>query len=288
MSTMTRRQLLELAGVGMAALAAAPAWAAERPFAGPFGVQMYSIREGMQSDPAAALHMVRQIGYDEIEAWQPNGVNARQLKPLLAAAGLRATSMHTVYAALDGKLDALIANAHELGAGWIVCAWVDAKWRRTGDDYRKLADKFNRFGERLRQAGLRLGYHNHTEEFEKFGGRPGLDLLIENSDPRRLWFELDIGHARRAGARPAEYLRRYPRRIKLLHLKDVAPKPGIAHPRGPDDYQDVPMGTGIIDLPAVLRQAAANRVERYYVEEEAGEVRRRLTTDYKYLRSVAV
>lgn len=285
MTQLTRRQFAGGLAAGAAAVLAAPAWAAARHFAGPYGVQMYSIREGMQHDPAQALAMVRGIGYTEIEAWQPQGVNARQLKPLLAAAGLKATGMHTVYQALDQQMPSLIENAQALGAGWVVCAWVDDNLRRTADDYRRLADAFNRFGEQLHAAGLRLGYHNHTVEFVRFGGEPALDLLIQRTNPERVWFELDIGHCRRAGARPVSYLHRYARRIKLLHLKDVRPKPGIAHPTE-NDYEDVPIGTGIIDIPAVLRAAAANHVERYYVEEEVGQVRRRLTEDYNYLRRV--
>lgn len=287
MGLWTRRQFLGRAAAGAAALAAAPAWAAGRErFQGPYGVQMYSIRAGMAQDPAAALAMVRGIGYTEIEAWQPQGVNARRIGPLLRAAGLKATGMHTTYAALNTRMGELADNAHILGCRWVTCAWVDEGLRRNADDYRRLAEHFNQFGEKLQAAGLRLGYHNHTVEFVHFGGRTGYDILLARTDPKLMWFELDIGHARRAGASPLELLRRHPRRILLLHLKDVAPKPGVRHPRDENDYQDVPMGTGVIDLPAVLRQAALNRVERYYVEEEVGDPRQRLTLDYQYLRRV--
>lgn len=258
-----------------------------RHFAGPYGVQMYSIRNQMQTDPAAALKMVRAIGYTQIEAWQPQGVNARELKPLLRAAGLVAPGIHTDYQHLDHGMPHLIQTAHALGSEWVVCAWVDAPLRQSAADWRKLSGQFNHFGRELRRAGLRLGYHNHVVEFTRYGGVPAMDILMRHTDPRLVYWELDIGHAVRAGANPVMYLRRYPHRIPLLHLKDVAPNAGVRHPDKPADYHDVPMGTGIIDLPAVLKVAAHNHVQHYYVEdEEPGNVRRALTEDYDYLRRV--
>lgn len=294
MKLLTRRQFLGASAAGAAGLAAgplaAPLFGAARGnirFPGPYGVQMYSIRKGMQTNPAAALKMVRSIGYTQIECWQPNGVNATELKPLLKAAHLVAPGMHTVYGQLLHNMPSLIRNAHILGAEWVVCAWVDAPLRQSGADYLKLAKHFNQFGRELRRAGLRLGYHNHTQEFIRFGGVPALDILMRHTDPNLMWLELDIGHCVRAGANPVTYLHRYPKRTMLLHLKDVAPNAGIKHPTKPTEYHDVPMGTGIIDLKGVLLAAYQNHVQHYYVEDEAaGAVRPELTDDYNYLRRV--
>lgn len=294
MNGLTRRRFLGASAAGAAGLAAGtalPLFGRAVPgmhhFPGPYGVQMYSIREQMRTDPGAALKMVRAIGYTQIEAWQPDGVNARQLNPLLKAAGLVAPGMHTDYHHLDRAMPHLIQTAHALGAEWVVCAWVDAPLRASAADWRRLSLRFNQFGRELRRAGLRLGYHNHVAEFTRYGGVAGMDIFMRHTDPRLVSWELDIGHAVRAGANPMAYLREYPRRIPLLHLKDVALKPGIRHPTQPADYRDVPMGQGVIDLPAVLRVAAHNHVQHYYVEdEETGNVRRDLTEDYNYLRRV--
>lgn len=288
MQRFTRREFIAKSTIATAGLAGVCAFGRDsHHFRGPYGVQMYSIREEMKTNPDAALKMVRSLGYTEIEAWEEHGVDAGTLKPKLDAAGLRATGMHTDYNALSSKLSDVMTNAHSLGSEWVVCAWVDENRRKTLQDYQNLAKQFNDFGRQFHDSGLRFGYHNHTVEFVRFNNRPALDTLIEQTDPKLVWFELDIGHVGRSGADPAAYIEKYPNRIRLLHLKDIRPKPGVANP-GPDDYVEVVMGQGTLPLAKILRAAEKAGVERYYVEEEAGDVENRLRQDYQFLKRVVL
>jgi sugar phosphate isomerase/epimerase len=253
-------------------------------FDGDYGLQMFVIRNYMKSDFEGALRHVHALGISEMEAWEPKGVDAATLKPLLDAAGLKATSMHAVYDDFRTRLPSLEENAHGIGAGWIVCSWVNPQDRATADDYKRLAASFNDIGGKLKSSGLRLGYHNHDVEFVKFDGQYGLDILVANTDPDLVDFELDIGHVQRAGVSAESYLREHAARVKLMHLKNT--KLIGTGPDGKPRYADSILGVGAIDIPAVLRIARDHGVQKYYLEEETGNVWRRVAADVHYLKTV--
>lgn len=133
-----------------------------------------------------------------------------------------------------------------------------ARTGATADAARALAETLNAWGEATRAAGIRLGYHNHDFEFARVGDSTVYDLLAERTDPGLVDLQLDVYWAQVVGGDPAELISRYPNRMPLLHVKDVAA----------DNKTDAPFGEGIVDWARVLSVARKNGTRWWIVEQD--------------------
>ena len=156
-----------------------------------------------------------------------------------------------------------------MGATWVVCPWIPHEKVFTRDDALQAAEAFNKAGEAAESAGLRFGYHCHGYEFVPSPEGTLFDTLAEPRIPKRVMFQIDVFHAFIGGADPAKLIRRY-RARRELHLKDLEEglpiEAGTAIGR-PED--DVPVGTGQIDMPSCSRRAMKAGVSLYYIEDES-------------------
>jgi sugar phosphate isomerase/epimerase len=304
MSATTRRAFLGRTGaLGLAGLIgqAAPSVLRAMPLGGPIGIQLYAVKDALQANPAATLRAVRAIGYGEVETAGFGQLSARQFRGLLDDAGLACPSAHLQFD--PRNLGAAFDDAHALGARYAASGSLRALIQRdaqpgagspTGmrlEEARRTAELANRIGEQARRAGLEYAYHNHDFEFADQGaGAIGYDLLLRETDPGLVKFEIDCGWMTLGGRDPREYFARYPNRFPMIHVKDFLP--AGAQPRTPDAPAPAgaELGHGMIDYRPILVAAEKAGLKHYFAEQE-GPFTRMSQLDaarqaYEYLRSL--
>jgi sugar phosphate isomerase/epimerase len=260
-------------------------------FSGPLGLQLYSVRTAIAKDVPGTLARVRALGFSEVELAGTYGLSAQQFRQELDRAGLRATSMHTGYERLRDSLEAVLAEARTLGVRYVGPAWIPHPQGQSFTDAmaRQTAADFNRWGRAARAAGLQFFYHIHGYEFQPGpGGTLPMDVLMRETDPEAVKFELDVFWATRPGQDPSALLRKYPDRWELMHLKDMRKGVPTGDHSGtaPPDETEVPVGTGQIDYRAVLRTAKDIGLDRYYIEDETSDPFATIPQSIRWLETV--
>jgi sugar phosphate isomerase/epimerase len=273
----TRRDFLTTMAVGLGASVLRPsgATAAEAReiksrLNGPIGLQLWSLRELLPKDLPGTLAKVRALGFREVEGAGLWRHTAGELRAALDAAGLRCRSAHMGFERLRDDLAGAFAEVKTLGATWVVCPWIPHDKVFTREDAVKAAEAFDKFGKAARDAGLRFGYHCHGYEFIPSPEGTLFDTLANNSDKAQVAFQVDVFHAYRGGADPAKVIEKHGRRVTSLHLKDI--KKGVpveAGSPGATADADVPVGTGQVDYPTVLRAAKKAGTAMYFLEDES-------------------
>ncbi len=295
---MQRRELLEWAGVaaGAAAMsgdalaasvvrAIAAGRAAAPVFTGPLGVQLYTVRDLAKTDLAGVLASISAIGYKEVETyWDVYNRPAKELRAMIADHGLSVPSGHFDYEGLEAKID----YARELGAEYMICPMLPQKMWTSLDGFQAAAAQLNAWGEKVKQAGMQLGFHDHNYEFKRFGATTGFAELMRLTDPSLVVLEMDCYWITQAGQRPIEMLQKFGSRIRMLHLKDRPA--GFATSQSLDDAAShfEAVGSGVIDWKSILLMAQRTGVQHYFVERDSGFVPalQSLALSYKYLRSL--
>jgi sugar phosphate isomerase/epimerase len=258
----------------------------QRPFAGPFGVQLYSLRKQLQKDVPGSLNHIREVGYTTVETAGFYGLKPEDFKRELDKAGLTCTGMHS---GDDNRfrehLEEIIAEAKIFQPLHVSCPWVQEGHRKDAEGCKRVAAEFNTQGKKLQAAGFRFSYHNHDADFKPVGSTTAEDIFIAETDPELVDFELDLYFVQKVGLVPADYLKKYSGRFKQLHLKDIAKgvQPGF---REEPDTTCVPLGTGQIDWPQTLAAAAEVGVKEYYVEDESPTAWDGIAKTIAYLKSV--
>lgn len=244
------------------------------------GLQLYTVRRAMERDFDGTLARVREIGYDEVEFAGWFGRRPAAVRASLRRLGLAAPAAHITLEAIDREWDETLEAAAAIGHRYLILPWVDAERRRTLDDWRRVAELLGRAGAASARAGIRLGYHNHDVEFPPVDGTIPLELLLDETDPSAVAFELDFYWMVKAGHDPLGWLERYPGRFELTHLKDTG---------GPPDHAMAEVGAGTLNWPRLVAAANAAGVRHHFVEHDhpADEfVSIRASNDY--LRSITV
>ncbi|MGE4586225.1 MAG: sugar phosphate isomerase/epimerase family protein [Mangrovibacterium sp.] len=198
------------------------------------GIQLYSVREDMEKDPSATLARLGEIGYAYAEAagyadGKFYGMSPVEFKTLLGKNGMSMKGSHAginLPAAVDwGKTmawwDTCIAAHKEAGAEWIVKPSMGREAYRSLDTLKMYCAYYNAIGEKCNAAGIRFGYHNHASEFDtELDGKPVYDILLENTDPEKVMFQLDLYWIKEGGKEASDYFERYPGRFEIYHVKD--------------------------------------------------------------------
>jgi len=276
MSATTRRAFLQRAGrCGAAVLAsqALPGVLRATPLGGPVGIQLYAVKDALQADPAATLKALRAIGYGEVETAGFAGLSAAQFRALLDEAGLAAPSAHLPFDA--DNLGASFEAAHALGARYAASGSLRAQVLRelaagaappsgmTLEEAHRTAELANHIGEHARRVGLQYVYHNHDFEFAAQDGAIGYDLLLRETDPGLVKFEIDCGWMVLGGRNPRDYFARHPHRFPMIHVKDFLPAaPDAPAARGAE------LGHGMIDYRPIMAAAEKAGLKHYFAEQE--------------------
>jgi len=275
-----RRFLAGTLHTSVAALLAtggAPALRAS-PLGGPIGIQLYAVREDLQAQPLRTLQAVRQIGFGEVETAGFAGLSAQRFRGLLDDAGLSCPSAHLQFE--RGSFDSAFEQAHALGAHYAASgslrdlvssaatpqaapAAAAPSRAMTLEEARRTAELANRIGEQAQRAGLQYVYHNHDFEFVPQPGGIGYDVLLEQTDPALVQFEIDCGWMIVGGRDPSSYFARYPGRFPLIHVKDFLP--GAGHR---PDHPGAELGHGMIDYRPIFAAAETAGLKHYFAEQE--------------------
>jgi sugar phosphate isomerase/epimerase len=280
----SRRTFLRNAAVLLpAAGLASRAWAAE-PI--PLGVQLYTVRRQAEVDLPHVLEQIAHIGYTEVEAY--SGVYtyaAGALRHVIEGAGLAAPSAHFGYDEFDTHFN----YAKELGVGWMVCSAIAPSLWNSADGFATAAKQFNTWGQRARDMGMRFAFHNHDYEFRpQANGKTGYDILVEQTDPSVVFFEIDCYWAAQGGLDPVALMRGVGHRLKMLHLKDRLPGFPPSFAMNADSAHFTEVGHGTLDWKAILAEARHLGVEHYFVEQDQTSIPpiESLRKSYTYLRSI--
>ena len=276
----SRRDFLTVMAAGLSASAIRPGWAraADRPeiktaLSGPVGLQLWSLRESLPKDLPGTLAKVRAMGFVQVEGAGLWGQPLPAFRAALDKAGLKCLSAHMGLERLQADPAGALAEVKALGATAVVCPWIPHDDKGfTRDAALKAAESFNHVGKAAKDAGLAFGYHCHGYEMVPSTEGTLFDTLAGATDASLVSFQIDTFHAYHAGADPVELINKYKGRVRSLHLKDEKKGfPRVAGSPGATADADVPVGSGQIDFPAVLKAAAKAAVSRYYVEDESAE-----------------
>lgn len=258
------------------------------PYGLPVGLQLYTVRQQLQGDFSGTIRKVAAIGYKEMEFAGFYKETVPQIKQLLEANGLTAPSGHFGYEQLDSKLSSLLEDAHTLGMEYIVLPSLPNTLRHSVDAYKRAADFLNKTGEQCTKSGIHLAYHNHNRDFEKFGEVIALDLLIKNTDPANVNFEMDCFWVTRAGYDPVAYINKYPGRFPLLHIKDERKHypPTATGPTPREAF--APVGKGVINWKRIFEAARKGGLKHYFVEQDQSELPalEAIRISYEYLHKL--
>lgn len=306
-----RRGFLTATGAALAG----PAMGAAQPFFKrhglPIGIQLYTVGADAAKDLDGTLKALSAIGYRSVESAGFLGRTPAQFRAALDAAGLACPSTHiqgrggaNSFSGDLGKLGEALTTIGVKTAVMVVPYLPDRldqrpasgedvwDWLRrvmsqlTADDYKMNADFLNAKAAGLKAAGIKVGYHNHNFELAPVGSTTGLEILLKNTDPSLVTFEMDLGWVAAAGADPAALLNKHRGRFTMVHIKDLkaTTKPNFALRMDPTE-----IGSGFVDWARILKTAYASGVRGFYVEQEAPFVLPRLEAakvSHDYLASV--
>jgi sugar phosphate isomerase/epimerase len=301
----TRREWLQAAAAGtMAAAAGSGVYAAGAGRR--WGVQIYTVRNQLKTDAAAAFKAIADIGYKELEMLA-DGL-AEQAK-LATAVGLEPVSLHIPSPLVTGDwkpwggatggsappasytLESVAAQAKAIGIKYLVVSYLMPNERSQPGFFPRFIDAMNTAGEKVRAAGLQLGYHNHGFEFEKGAdGAVVLDTMMAGFDRSLVKLEMDVFWVSVTGADPVALLQKYSGRVALVHLKDkAAGTPVVTNEAkvAPGAFKE--LGAGSLDLRAIVKAADAAGVEHYFVEQDQtpGDPLASLKQSFAYLKQLS-
>ena len=234
------------------------------------GIQLYTVRNEVFKDLANSISKIAEAGYDEVELFGYNnrkffGKSVAEMAALLKQHNLKSPSGHYGLADMmhsdNYNWDSwkyLIEDSKTLGHTYIVIPYLDDKHRKE-DDYKRLAERLNTGGEMARKAGMCAGYHNHDFEFSPIGSTNGYEILLNNTDKKNVHFEMDIYWVKYADHDPIAWMKRYPGRFTMWHVKDLDPTP---------QKHTTIVGQGIIDFKSIYMQRNLSGLRYLYVEQE--------------------
>jgi sugar phosphate isomerase/epimerase len=229
-SDLNRRDFIHRTALGAAGLAAIlpSAYGAQAPTSQPaaapanparkipFGLQLYTLREECKTDLPGMLSAVGKIGFKGVEFAGYQGYSAKDLRKLLDDSGLVACGTHTPYESVLGdKLQETIEFNKVIGNKFLIVPWMTGK---TKQEWLDKATLFNELAEKVKPAGMWIGYHAHAHDFEKFDGESAWDLFFGNTRPEVI-MQLDTSNCLEGGANPLEVLKKYPGRARTIHVK---------------------------------------------------------------------
>ncbi len=248
-----------------------------------FGIQLWTVRDAMVEDPKGTLKALASYGYNQIESYQGQdgifwGMKPEEYKMFLADHGMTCISSHcdSDFALKKKKEDAfkkMVDEAASIGIQYLVNPFLGGI--DSLDGFRRAADGFNRCGEIAKAAGLTYAYHNHSYSFRPMEGELPQDIMMQNSDPSLVEFEMDIYWVVAAGEDPLAWLKKYPNRFTLSHIKDRYKPAKIAELEKEEEVNPMfgvnascVLGTGQIDFDSILVEARKQGMKQWIVEQE--------------------
>lgn len=285
----SRRDFVKTSAILSAGIFATPElFAADKKY---IGLQLYTIRNAMQADAAAALAKVAAIGYNSVEGATYSGsekfygLDALSFSKLLKQNGLEMQSGH--YALGEEKTnpgsiitgwEKAVDEAAKVGLKYMVCAYLNPAERGSLDHYKKLAADFNKAGEICAKAGIQFCYHNHDFEFIQQDGKYPYESLLANTDKNLVKMEMDIYWVVKAKQDPIALINNNPGRFPLWHVKDLDSTPQAS-------FTEV--GSGVIDFKKIFKEAKKSGMKYFFVEQDRtpGDPFESITKSFNYIKA---
>lgn len=270
--TYNRRSFIKtigLTGAGVALTNLIPACGAiakSKANAKDFGLQLYTLRDILPTDPKGILTQVSSYGYKHIESYEGDkgmfwGMKNTEFKRLMDDLGMKIVASHCE---IDKDFERKAAEAAEIGMDYLICPWIGPQ--KSLDDFKRYTDVFNQRGEVCRKNGIRFAYHNHDYSFLPVEGHLPQDVLMQQTDKNLVDFEMDIYWVVVAGEDPIAWMNKYPGRFRLCHVKDRKKNVPLS-----EKNASVTLGTGSIDFEKLFGNTAAKDIKYRMVEQEVYE-----------------
>ena len=282
-------------------------------------IQLFSLPKLLDKDLPYALSMLSKMGYKAVEIYGPYpfsseagkkswaavtpslgfsgsgffGHTTVEFKKMLQDNGLAVPSMHTDLETLDKNMSQLAEATHILGSEYVTLPAIPGDKRKTLDDYKKMAELFNKIGADAKSLGIKFAYHNHGYGLSPMDGQLPLELIFANTDPALVFFEMDLFWTTAGGADPVALLKKYSGRYRLMHVKDMSKKVHFSGDGG-DPKQWIELfgfmttaGNGVLDLKSILTTAKQNGVKYFIVEQDmVANPEKALKSSYDYLATL--
>jgi len=263
MKPLTRRKFIQTTATVAAATLITPKLSMAMPKEKKIGLQLYTVRDAVKEDLTGTIERIADIGYKYLEAAGFNdgkfyGLEPREFKTIVENNGMKVISSHASFTP-DNAKQAIDAHA-ELGVDYLVFPTFPYPTHNAEDDFKQVAALLNRMGELCSSARIRFGYHNHDYEFELFGNQTGYDILMQNTLPDLVTFELDLAWAIYAKQDPVLLFEKYPGSFELWHVKDFVRDPEFAF---------TPVGTGIVGFQTIFDEKKLAGMKYYIVEQDS-------------------
>ena len=257
-------------------------------FKEPVGLQLYSLRAQFTQNVPVALAKVRDFGFKEVELAGTYGLSPEKFKGMLDEHNLKPVSMHFPFDRYVSDLDTVVKDAKTLGVKFAGCAWIPHEGDFDEKECRKAIEVFNKAGEALAKVGIKFFYHAHGFEFQPHGSGTLLDLMLKETNPKTVSFQMDVLWVVFPGQDPVKLLEKYGKRWELMHLKDLKKGVATGSLSGKTDVtNDVPLGTGQMDWPAILKAAKKVGIKHYFIEDESPTVEQQIPESLKFMKDVS-
>lgn len=259
-------------------------------FAQEIGLQLYSVRNQIPNDVKGTLALIKSWGITQLEGGGTYGMTTEEFLKLCQENSLKVVSIGAGFEELETDATKVVERAKSFGVKYVMCSWLPHQNDVfTKADANRAIATFNKAGKLLAENGLTLCYHMHGYEFVPNGAGDKKDLfdyIVENTDKKNVNFEMDVYWVKQGGVDPVALLKKYPKRFKMLHLKDR--KPGT--PNSTDGHADVEtnvvLGTGDVNIAEVMRVAKKIGIVYYFIEDESSRVAEQVPQSVRFLRSL--
>lgn len=254
--------------------------------------QLYTVRDHLKTpaDMRRTFKRLRKIGYEAAQISGVGPIDPADLRILMLDCGIEPIGVHVALANFREDIAKVIADSHAWGVEYVAIPSLPADAATTPAAWRKLAREFSRYGKRLAEEGLKLQYHNHAFEFQKYGmrggrgGQTGLEILFETADPQTLQSELDLGWVTRGNQDPVAWAQKLKGRLDQVHLKDW----GI--------HQNQPVwraiGEGSSNWPEIISACRHSGTTYFLVEQDTCPITNNpftsLRVSYEYLKELKI
>jgi sugar phosphate isomerase/epimerase len=253
------------------------------------GLQLYSLRYQLETNMAGTLDEVKSWGITNVELAGTYNLTPEQFKAHLDADGLNAVSGHFSYERYRDDVEGVARDAKILGLKYVGCAWIPHDDGKPFDEQtcREAIAVFNHAGEVLAQHGLKFFYHPHGYEFQPYKDGTLFDLLMSETNPKFVNYQMDVFWIVHPGQDPVKLLEKYGRRWQLMHLKGMRDSTPTGLLTGHSAVtNDVALGTGKIDYVPILRAAKKVGVKWYFIEDESPSSEQQVPQSFNYLETV--
>lgn len=299
---LARRKFIKQSSLALAAMASGShllTACSKRPQDEKIGLQLYTMRDELAANPKQTLMKIANIGYGHVETFYDYGtekgagkywgLSTADLKSVLADNNLQTYSGHyqlnsflTMGMGQDDELKQQAEIAVKLGQKYLIVPVPPMNLidKLSLPDFQFMAEQLNKGGEYCKSLGLKIGYHNHFWEFRTFGEekKTGYEILLTQTDPDLVAFELDMFWAVKSGAHPMDLFEKYPKRFEMWHVKDIdKSKPEVIVGEGQDSIPSMDIlqhikfaevGTGMIDYKEIFKKTDQAGLKHFFVEQD--------------------